>query len=200
MKTNRVIFEYQDQIIVSNNVDEVKGWIDSFPGISCNQPTLNNLNSILNTEWVRWGAYNQNISPVAKGYRLECLKPAGISKGKINFLLTECLTVEQVLAERAAYAKRIEDAKEKVAEIQNTLGKQLLQKLLKKSKSCVNLIHSSGLQFTITIGQKGYWFNDGFGGYYAYIDEYFTHFDGETLITDEGKNVIDILNQFINEN
>ena len=134
MKTNRVIFEYQDQIIVSNNVDEVKGWIDSFPGISCNQPTLNNLNSILNTEWVRWGAYNQNISPVAKGYRLECLKPAGISKGKINFLLTECLTVEQVLAERAAYAKRIEDAKEKTVDFAEKAVDKLKDWLKPKSK------------------------------------------------------------------
>ncbi len=199
--TNNVCFEYGKQMIVSSSVEEVKNWINSLPGLTCTEHAERNLDCIINKKWNVWGAYNQNISPNnVDGFRLECLKTRGISTGRINFSLTECKSVEEVLAAKAAFAKRIEEAKTKVAEIKNTLGAQVLEKLSKKSKSCVELSHRSGLQFIIKIGQKGYWYNDGFGGYHAYIDEYFTHFDGETLITDENKNVIDILNQFINEN
>ena len=201
MKTNKVVFQYQNQIIVSNCVEEVKKWIDTLPGLTCNPHVIKNLECIINTEWVPWGAYNQNISPVLNGYRLECIRTTGISNRKIDFYLTKFNTVEEVLADRAAYAKRINDAKEKVADIENTIGQQLLKILSAKSKSCVELRHRSGLQFVITIGQRGYWYKYSYPtGYYAYLDEYYTHFDGETLITDEGKNLIDILNKFINEN
>ncbi len=201
MATNRVIFQYENHIIVSESVEEVKTWIDSLPGLTCSDHALKNIDCIINKEWVRWGAYNQNISPLnIEGYQLDCLKTTGIRTGTINILLTLCNTVEEVLAERAAFTKRIEDTKVKVTEIASTLGNQLLLKLSKKSKSCVDISHQTGLQFTIRIGQQGYWYNTGFGGCYDYIEEYFTHFNGETLVTDEKKNLIDILNKFINEN
>ncbi len=200
--TNKVCFEYQGRMIVSSSVEEVKDWINSLPRLTCSEHAEKNLDCILNKKWLVWGAYNQNISPNnVEGFRLSCLKTSGISTGSIKFSLTDRNTVEEILADRAAYAKRIEAAKAKVAEIQNTLGSELLSKLNKKSKSCVDLIHWSGLKFTLMIGQKGYWFKDGLGGaYYSYIDEYFTHFDGESLITDEGLHVIAILTRFLDEN
>ena len=198
---NNVCFEYAGEMIVSSSVEDVKNWIDSLPGLACNEPTENNLRLILNTEWQVWGYYNQNISPVNKdGFRLEHLKTTGIRTGKIRFSLTKCKSVEEVLAERAAYSKRIEDAKAKVAEIKNTLGAQLLEKISKKSKSCVDMFHNGALEFVLRIGENGYWISDPSCPHYHYIDEYYTHFDADTLITDEGLNVIDVLNRFINEN
>lgn len=198
---NNVCFEYGNNIIVSSNPEEVKNWINSIPGLTCNEHTEDNINRIINNEWVVWGYYNQNKSPLNKGgFRLEHLKTTGIGNGEINFFLTKCETVEEVLSEREAYKLKIENLKNKVAEIKNTIGLKLLEKLSKKSKSCVDLLYFGGTKFVLKIGENGYWYNDGFGGNYAYINEYFTHFDGETLITDEKKNLIDILNQFIDEN
>lgn len=200
-KSNNVCFEYGKNMIVSSSVEEVNNWINTLPGLTCSEHAKSNLDLILNKEWKVWGAYNQNKSPLNRdGYRLECIKTTGIRTGKINFFLTNCKTVEEVIAERELYRLKIEGLKAKVLEIQNTLGKKLLDKLSNKSKSCVELFHSGSTQFVIRIGQQGYWYNDGFSGYHAYMEEYYTHFDGETLITDEGKNLIDILNQFINEN
>lgn len=198
---NNVCFEYGKQMIVSSSVKEVKNWINTLPGLICNEHTKNNLDIILNKKWVTWGAYNQNISPINKdGFRLEHLKTTGIGTGKIYFHLTNCKTVDEIIAERAVYVNRIEESKIKIAEIKNTLGAQLLEKLSKKSKSCVELFHNGSLEFVLRIGWNGYWVNYDGCSHYCYINEYFTHFDANTLITDEGNNVIDILNQFINEN
>jgi hypothetical protein len=199
--TNNVCFEYGNLMIVSSSVEEVKNWINSLPGLTCNEPTENNLKLILNTEWQVWGYYKQNISPINKdGFRLEHLKTTGIGTGKIRFSLTKCNSVEEVLAERAAYAKRIEEAKAKVAEIKNTIGTQLLEKLSKKSKSCVDMFHNGALEFVLRIGENGYWINDRLCPHYHYINEYYTHFDADTLITDEGLNVFEVLNRFLDEN
>lgn len=198
---NNVCFEYNNHMIVSNSVNEVKNWIDSLPGLTCNEKTERNLENILNKVWVSWGAYNQNISPLNDdGFRLRCLKTTGIRTGEISFHITNCTSVDEVIAERAAYAKRIADAKLKITEISNDLGAKLLKKLSKKSNSCVDMIHSGALQFILRIGQLGFWINDPLCNHWHYVEEYYTHFDGETLITDEGKNVIDVLNQFLNEN
>lgn len=198
-KTNNVCFEYFDNMIVSSSVEEVKNWINSLPGLTCNNHTEKNLDCILNHEWKVWGFYNQNISPLNKdGFRLDCLKTTGIGTRQINFTLTKCASIEEVKAERAAFAERIRVAKEKVSSIQNDLGNTLSAILNQKSKSKVSLLHSAGLNFTISIGQKGYWFTP--NNCWAYVEEYFTHFNGETLITDEGKNVIDVLKRFIDEN
>lgn len=200
MKTQKVCFEYLNRILVSESVPEVINWINSLPGLTCNSQTQNNIEIILNSEWKRWGYSNQNISPVNKdGFRLEYLKTTGIRTGKINFTLTDCNSVEEILAERAAFIARVDAVKEKVAKIQSTLGNKLSELLNRKSKSCVKLLHHSGLYFTLQIGQEGYWVNYSGSSYWHYLSEYFTHFDGETLITDEDKNVIDILNKFINE-
>lgn len=199
--SNNVCFEFGNYMIVTNSAENVKKWVNSLPGLTCSGHAESNIGRIINSEWESWGYYNQHKSPLNKdGYRLESLKTTGIGDGSIKFFITNCKSVEDVIAERKAYRLKVEELKIKVSEINNTLGKQLLVKLSKKSKSCVELYYNGGTQFVLKIGQKGYWFNDGGRGYYAFIEEYFTHFDGETLITDEGKNVIDILNNFIHEN
>lgn len=197
MKANNVLFEYQNQMLITSSVQTATNWINSLPGLKCNEHTADNLNRLINQPWKILGYYHQYSAPVNKdGYTFSCLKTTGIGKGEIKFSITKCNTPEEVVAEREAYRIKIANLKIKVADISNTIGNELLKKLSKKSKSCVVLQHRFDTNFLLEIGQEGYWIADRLCPHFYYPVKYSTYFNGETLLTEGGKSIIDIINNF----
>jgi hypothetical protein len=191
-----ILFSYNKKRILAKNVNDVVDWIDSFPTLTCNEHCKLNIDLIFNGKWKKWGHYNQHESPINKdGYILEYLKTTGIRTGKILFQKTNCSTLSEVEEEEEIYRKSMEKADMTVKEKTDKLAKEVLAKLNRKSKSCVKIYKHSDFTYVIMIGQRGFWTY--WNHQWAYMDEYFTHFNSQTLTTEEGKNVIEVLNSFL---
>ena len=191
-----ILFTFREKRDIVKNPTEAIEFINSIGHLTCNEHTIDNINRMFNNECKVWGYHNQNESPINKdGYTFESIATTGIGKERIFFCKTECNTMDEVIEKEKAYEERVKNIRIFVKKNTEDLAKQVKKILNKKSKSCVDIFSQSDLCYVLRIGQNGYWCSTTQS--HGYIEEYFTHFNPETLISEDGKNIVELLKSYL---